>query len=731
MNSSRLGLRLFAILLVVLISALLRVRAVSMLPIDFDEDDYLRAGQQYAAAIRTGAWADLTRYNYRQEHPPLQKIAYGLAIASLPPAPEIPDRPTTAPPASELPEPHLTYARMTAAVFGVLETFALALLSPLAGLVLAVHTWDIKYVSQVQVEALPAFTSALCVLAYYRSHRKREGWLLLSAIMLGLTAAGKYIYCVVGLAVAADWSWSRIEAARPHDVKTFARVFSPVAIWGFISFACFFAADPYLWPDPVNRLRDSVVYHAGYAQSEGVIAANYPMWQPLVWLFGSVPWHPGVFLIMLDMPVAVLAVIGFPRLWQKFRVFALWFVMALSFLLLWTVKWPQYVLTLSVPLSLAAGIALRETVGEPVVRWLRGIELCQVRLSNPRAAWRETRFALPWLLPGMIVLALITLFPLFYQAAMSVTDFSALAIKDGLNGGVLREAWHGLTGQADPVQVALAPNGRVSVNVVRMDRGEPRPVSLTEGGLASDQVHYAGPGLLVSLLSGMGADVLVFEIIWTVLAVGLQTVLGVVIALVLNQRGLSLKRLWRSLFILPWAIPEFVGALFWLHIFEPDHGWLALALHTSFPWAGNPQVALGVLLIAASWLGFPLIMLAATAGLTMIPAEVYDAVAVDGANRWQQFRYVTFPLLLPLLTPVLILRAIFAFNQFYLFYVMSSPYPLMSYATISFYLFNVTSGQGGQFAVSAAINIFTVLILLFLLVGLNRRMHVTEGVTFA
>ena len=731
MKTSNPLLRLLPVLLVVLLSAALRLRAVNMLPIDFDEDDYLRAGQQFATAIQAGDWAGLTRYNYRSEHPPLQKIVYGIALAPLPPASEIPDLPTTAPPASALPEPHLMYARLSAALFSVLETLLLALLNPLAALLLAIHTWDIKYVSQVQVEALPALTSAACVLAYFKSKRKWNPWLLLSAIALGLTAAGKYLYCVVGIAVVVDWLWSRYQESRPRDLASLARILSPVVVWGLLSLIFFFAADPYLWPDPISRLRDSVAYHASYAQSQGVQQANYPMWQPLVWLFGSVPWHPGVFLVALDMPITVLAALGLPRLWEKYRVFALWFIFALGFLSLWNVKWPQYVLTLTVPLSLAAAIALREKVGEPIINWLRGVERHKLRVSNPRLAWRETRFALPWLLPGTIILALITLFPLVYQAAMSVTDFSAISIKDGLNGGVLREAWRGLTGQADPVEVALNPNGQVSVNVVQMDRGEPHPVSLAEGGLASDQVHYAGPSFLLSLLSGMGADILVFEVIWTLLSVSLQTLLGVAIALVLNQRGLSLKRWWRALFILPWAIPEFVGALFWLHIFQSDHGWLALALHTTIPWNHNPQLAFVILLIAALWLGFPLMMLAATAGLSMIPSEVYDAVAVDGASRWEQFRYVTWPLLLPLLVPALILRAIFAFNQFYLFYVMGSPYPLLSYATVSFYLFNVTSGLGGQFAVSAAINIFTVLILLLLLIGFSRRTHLAEGVNYA
>ncbi|MGB8645436.1 MAG: ABC transporter permease subunit [Anaerolineae bacterium] len=741
MNKSKLALRFLAVLFIFLIALALRWRAVNLLPIDYDEDDYLRAGQQYATAIQNGDWAAFTQENYRAEHPPLEKIIYGVAIASLPPAPEIPDRPTTAPPAPSLPQPHLLYARAAAALFGSLEVFILALFSPLAALLLAIHTWDIKYVSQVQVEAAPAFTSALAVLAYYRSNHRWNRWLVLSAIALGLTAAGKYTYCIVGAAIVIDWLWREHQAAARHNLQAISRALVPVALWGMLAVAIFFAADPYLWPDPINRLRESLFYHFGYAQSEGVTSANLPMWQPLVWLAGSVPWHPGVFLFMLDAPITILAALGLPSLWRKYRVLALWLLIGFAFLIVWPTKWPQYVLTLSVPLTVAAAGGLRDKVWLPLSMWARRLWASaraprrQTRAGGMTRAfgvtWRETRFALPWLIPGMVVLGLITLFPFLYEGAMSLTDFSALSIRDGLNGGIMREVWRGVTGQVAPVIVSFAENGRITTQVVLADRGEPAMVPIGSSGLNTREVHYAGPSFLANLFTGVGPDLLVFDVLWTVLSVGLQAVFGIVIALILNQRGLFAKRWWRTLFILPWAIPEFVGALMWQHIFEPTHGWLSLLLQTPIYWQSDPQMALGVLLLASLWLGFPLMMLAATAGLSLIPKEVDDAAAVDGASRWTRFRYITFPLLLPLLAPALIIRTIFAFNQFYLFYVMRPPYPLMTLATISFYLFDATRGFGGQFAVSAAINIFTAIVLLLFLIGFNRQTRAAEGVTYA
>ena len=123
-------------------------------------------------------------------------------------------------------------------------------------------------------------------------------------------------------------------------------------------------------------------------------------------------------------------------------------------------------------------------------------------------------------------------------------------------------------------------------------------------------------------------------------------------------------------------------------------------------------------------------MLAASAGLKMIPQEVYDAAMMDGADTLQTFRYITWPLLLPLLLPAIIVRGIFAFNQFYLFQTFY--YRDATLATLSYNIFNPTGWDiTGQFAVSAAINIITVLILIVFVYLFNRWSKADEGVTYA
>lgn len=123
-------------------------------------------------------------------------------------------------------------------------------------------------------------------------------------------------------------------------------------------------------------------------------------------------------------------------------------------------------------------------------------------------------------------------------------------------------------------------------------------------------------------------------------------------------------------------------------------------------------------------------MLAASTGLKMIPHEVYDAASIDGASPLQTFRYVTWPLLLPLLLPAIVVRGIFAFNQFYLFQAFY--YQDATLATLSYNIFNPTGfGITGQFAVSAVINIITVLILIIFVFIFNRWSKADEGVVYA
>ncbi len=706
---------LLAVLLVTGVAFALRYRAVNDLPIDYDEDDYLGAAIHYSQAIRERDLGEIVNYEYNYEHPPLTKIVYALAIYPLPPAEPVAELPPSAPIAASLPEPHFQTARTLSLVLGSLEVLVLALLDPLGGLFLAISTWQIKYTSQIMLEPLPALTSLLTVFFYLKSQRSWNIWLFLSAAAFGLTAASKYPYAVVGIAIAVHWisEW-RSEATTQSNRSSELRRLALVVLWGLLAVAVFFAANPRMWSDPFNRLLATVSFHGEYSQSDYVRQAGFPPWQPLVWLFSSVPWHPGVFLVALDVFITLLAFLGLRRLWNQQRVFALWLMIALGFLLVWPTKWPQYILILTAPLSMSAAHGFRALVWEPLVQFRA--RRVHISVEADKVTFRGLRRALPWLLPGLVVLCLIAVYPMLFQGAMSLTDFSSIAIRDGLNGGVWREAWLGITGQVEAVEPQIFQRSQSKV------------------------VQYAGPSLLAQLISGAAADLVVFGVLWTVLTVLTQTGLGVVAAVMLNRAGVRFKGFWQAIFILPWAIPEFVAALIWAQIFDPRFGWFSQAARTwyetaDYPgaanlvtqWQDNPNYALVVLLITATWYGFPFMMLAATAGLKLVPGEIYDAAAMDGAGGLRLFRHVTWPLLLPLLVPAIIIRAIFSFNQFYIFLVLQPPFPLETFSIASFFFFD----QLGQYGVSAALNIFTVLVLVALIWWFNRLSRAAEGYTYA
>jgi ABC-type sugar transport system permease subunit len=702
-------LLIIALLVVVTISWTLRWYAVTTLNVDYDEDDYLRAAQQYAALIRSGDWRGFMEANYRPEHPPLAKIVFGFSILPAPEAPLTPDRPTSADPDQSLPREQLRDARTSSAVLGTLTVALVALVNPLAGLFLAAHAFTIKYTSQVMLEALPSLTSLAMAFCYIQWKKKdptkTNGWFIASAIFLGLTAASKYIYCVIGIAVLIDWFLTCKEKGRLKDF------FPRALLWGSLAFIVFFVVDPYLWPAPFARLKESVFYHVAYSTGASEVQrANLPFYQSLIYLSTSpaaLGWQPSAFPVALDTPIAILAAFGLVPLWKKQRVYVLWLGIAFLFLFLWPAKWAQYILVVTAPLSLAAAEGLANLTVRPVQNWLTRRKEKTVPEQRNRPA--DLRRALPWLIPGLLTFAILTLFPLIFQFGVSLTDFSANSIRDGFHGGLWRALWAGLTGQT--------PNA---------------PLSMFGG---SNQVNYMGLAAYLPVVDFITANgVLVFNLMWTVLSVLLQAGLGLGVALLVWQRGVRLGKFWQALFILPWAIPEMIGALMWWNVFEPGWGWLSLAVKTYGPktpfgffvgWEQSPYLWLLVLLIPAIWYGFPFMMLAVSAGLKMIPLEVFDASAIDGASPWQTFRYVTWPLLLPLMVPALIIRSIFSFNQFYLFQVFG--FTNSTLATLSYNVFK----KDGQYAISAVINIITVIILVGFVVMLNRRSKVGEGVTYA
>jgi arabinogalactan oligomer/maltooligosaccharide transport system permease protein len=164
-------------------------------------------------------------------------------------------------------------------------------------------------------------------------------------------------------------------------------------------------------------------------------------------------------------------------------------------------------------------------------------------------------------------------------------------------------------------------------------------------------------------------------VLWTVINLVFHVGIGVFLALLINEdiRG---KTIYRTLLILPWAVPQYITALTWRGMFNSEYGSVNLLLGHLFgfevPWLSTEWGAFTACLITNIWLGFPFMMIIALGGLQSIPQSLYEAAEIDGASRWRQFRNITVPLLKPVMVPAITLGVIWTFNNFNVVWLVSN-----------------------------------------------------------
>ncbi|PLP57939.1 ABC transporter permease [Mesorhizobium loti] len=197
---------------------------------------------------------------------------------------------------------------------------------------------------------------------------------------------------------------------------------------------------------------------------------------------------------------------------------------------------------------------------------------------------------------------------------------------------------------------------------------------------------------------------------FTVLSVSAEVVLGVLVALLLNQEFKG-RTLVRALLILPWALPTIVNAVMWRLIYNPEYGSLN-ALLTQIglldayrSWLGDPATAMNMVILADIWKNYPLIALIALAALQTVPKDLYEAAIMDGANAWTRFWKITLPGIIGSLSVAMVLRAIEAFKVFDIFYVMTRGGPADSTKTVSFFVYQesftyLRAGSGAAYALT-------------------------------
>jgi arabinogalactan oligomer/maltooligosaccharide transport system permease protein len=154
---------------------------------------------------------------------------------------------------------------------------------------------------------------------------------------------------------------------------------------------------------------------------------------------------------------------------------------------------------------------------------------------------------------------------------------------------------------------------------------------------------------------------------WTFLQVSVHVVMGMVIAILLN-RPMKLRGLYRTIILLPWAIPQVIAVLAWRGEFNFEYGYFNIFLRNlgfdAIPWMSNPFWNFIAINMTNWWLGVPFMSVILLGGLQSIDASFYEAAEIDGAGKVFQFKEITMPLIKPVLTPAVILGVVWTFNNF-------------------------------------------------------------------
>lgn len=251
-------------------------------------------------------------------------------------------------------------------------------------------------------------------------------------------------------------------------------------------------------------------------------------------------------------------------------------------------------------------------------------------LTRLKHAYRKYWYAYAMITPVAVVLGVLVLYPLLYGFYLSLTDADSLnsARTIGVNRIEATYTFIGIDNYAD----------------------------ILWGDTAYDRFwsHF------------------IWTIVWTAACVTLHYLIGLGLALLLNQR-IRGRTLYRLVLVLPWAVPTFVTVFGWRFMLA-DTGLInsALdALHLPTPlWLEDTFWQRFAAIMVNTWCGVPFMMLSLLGGLQSIDTTLYEAAEMDGANAWQRFRYVTLPGLRSISSTVVLLGVIWTFNQFAIIFLL-------------------------------------------------------------
>lgn len=246
-----------------------------------------------------------------------------------------------------------------------------------------------------------------------------------------------------------------------------------------------------------------------------------------------------------------------------------------------------------------------------------------------------------------------------------------------------------------------------------------------------DQYHftdYTFVGLknFYDIISGPYLSVFEPVFVWTIVFAVVTTlanyVVGLFIAVLLNNEHMRESNLYRGLLIIPWAVPALISQLSWANLLNGSYGQINALLHLvhlgPVPWLTNAFWAKVSILMVNLWLGYPYMMSVCLGALQSVPKDLYEAAAMDGANWWQKFSFVTMPAIWKISLPLIIPSFAFNFNNFNAIYALTQggpPRPDTSFAGSTDILISAAYNMTlvlNKFELAAALSV-----LVFILVG--------------
>ena len=248
---------------------------------------------------------------------------------------------------------------------------------------------------------------------------------------------------------------------------------------------------------------------------------------------------------------------------------------------------------------------------------------------------------------------------------------------------------------------------------------------------------FIGPGNYYELLFGKQYSALFRKTVWVsaiyvVVSIGLKFVLGMCMALLLNERFRG-RAIMRAILFLPWAMPTLIVALAWRWIYSGDNTGLLNMILVDFlggksyiQWLANPRYALWSVIVATIWQGTPFWTMMFLAGMQAIPGEMYEAAKIDGANVFERFFYITMPLLRPVIIITSLLSTIWTANSINFIYILTRGGPSGATMTFPMLAFDVGVVGARQLGLAAAISVAFFPVFIVAIFILTKRMLATE-----